>query len=135
MQIDKMRRYNITKVLKVNQQSLVAFPLKNYNIELYKHHMEDHSTYELSVTDDLEPCHAFINKKTGFNHSVAEVGSPEGTLVVCTAGMSRSAMICITYLMRHKNMSYNQAYLTCKAARKYVLPNEGFVNFMKDYEQ
>ena len=71
--------------------------------------MEDHSDFEVSVEKDLEPCFEFINKKTGVEHpeSDEQHRGIEGTLVVCTAGMSRSATVCMAYLIRYHHMSYD----------------------------
>lgn len=39
------------------------------------------------------------------------------TLVHCVAGVSRSASLCIAYLMKHMHMSLKDAYLFVKSAR------------------
>ena len=58
----------------------------------------------------------------------------EKTLVVCTAGRSRSATICIACLMKKEGMSFEQAYQKVKDARRFIIPNSGFIQFLKDYE-
>ena len=70
--------------------------LSKYNIEMKEQSMEDHPEYEISVDDEIEPCFEFINKG---------MANKKGTLVICTAGMSRSATVCISYLMKHRDMT------------------------------
>jgi hypothetical protein len=57
-----------------------------------------------------------------------------GTLVVCTAGMSRSATICIAYLIKHQALSFEEAFKTAKNARPYVNPNPGFLKYLVKFE-
>ena len=59
----------------------------------------------------------------------------QGTLVVCTAGMSRSATICIAYMMKYQQYTYEEALAKAKKARRYVNPNPGFVVFLKEFEK
>lgn len=56
-------------------------------------------------------------------------------LVVCTAGISRSATICIAYLIKKHHLSYNLALSRVKSARMFVNPNQGFVKFLQAYEK
>ena len=82
--------------------------------------LEDNEHYE--ITDkDLEDCFSFIK--------------PENrTIVVCTAGFSRSATICIAYLMKHEGLSLEKAHAKVKAARHFIRPNPGFWRFLVKYE-
>jgi len=65
--------------------------------------------------------------------SVKEQGGK--TLVHCVAGVSRSASLCIIYLVKHEKMSLRQAYHYVKSARPIVRPNVGFWKQMVDYER
>lgn len=47
-------------------------------------------------------------------------------LVHCGAGASRSAALCMAYLMRAQGLSAEQARAHCRARRSVVLPNDGF---------
>ena len=58
----------------------------------------------------------------------------EGTLVVCTAGISRSATICIAYMIKYLGFTFENALAKAIKARKYVNPNPGFILFLKDNE-
>jgi atypical dual specificity phosphatase len=57
------------------------------------------------------------------------------TLVHCVAGVSRSATLCIVYLIKYERMSLRQAYHYVKSARPIVRPNLGFWQQMVDYER
>jgi len=54
-------------------------------------------------------------------------------LVVCTAGISRSAAIIIAYLIKHHKMPYTVAFNTVKRARVFINPNVGFERALKKY--
>ncbi|KAH7714251.1 Protein C04F12.8 [Aphelenchoides avenae] len=57
------------------------------------------------------------------------------TLVHCMAGVSRSASLCIVYLIKYERMSLRQAYHYVKSARPIIRPNVGFWKQMVDYER
>lgn len=86
-------------------------------------YLEDLPGYELNTETQVLPCLRFIDEGEG------------GTLVVCTAGMSRSATICIAYMMKYKGYSYDEAFALAKKARFYVHPNAGFVQYLKNFEK
>ena len=85
--------------------------------------MEDLPTYELNTEKQVLPCLRFIEEGHG------------GTLVVCTAGMSRSATICIAFMMKNRSCSYDEAYALAKKARFYVNPNAGFIKYLRSFEK
>ena len=88
--------------------------------------MEDMPDYEISEQKELEPCLNYIDE------GIRKGGA---TLVVCTAGMSRSATICIAYLISRQKLSYFDAFAEVKAARRFIKPNSGFVSFLKKFEK
>lgn len=51
------------------------------------------------------------------------------------AGVSRSASLCIVYLIKYERMSLRQAYHYVKSARPIIRPNVGFWKQMVDYER
>lgn len=57
------------------------------------------------------------------------------TLVHCVAGVSRSATLCMVYLLKHERMTLRQAYHYVKSARPIIRPNLGFWRQMIDYER
>ncbi|KAM9998021.1 hypothetical protein ACTFIY_007679 [Dictyostelium cf. discoideum] len=57
-----------------------------------------------------------------------------GVLVHCFAGISRSATICIAYIMRKLNISFEDAHGLVSDARPIIYPNESFIKQLKKYE-
>lgn len=55
-------------------------------------------------------------------------------LVHCQAGVSRSATICMAYLMKKVGLTFIQAYACVKEARPVASPNWGFVEQLLKYE-
>ncbi|CAG2257659.1 K14165 [Mytilus edulis] len=56
-------------------------------------------------------------------------------LVHCVAGVSRSATLCIAYLMKHQNMTLFDAHHFVWTQRKIVRPNPGFWKQLIAYER
>ncbi|XP_034996135.1 dual specificity protein phosphatase 14 [Zootoca vivipara] len=57
------------------------------------------------------------------------------TLVHCAAGVSRSATLCIAYLMKYQNVTLLEAYNWVKSRRPVIHPNVGFWRQLIDYER
>ena len=55
-------------------------------------------------------------------------------LVHCYAGISRSATICIAYLMWNQNLSLGAAYSLVEGARRVAQPNDGFKGQLQIFE-
>jgi hypothetical protein len=55
-------------------------------------------------------------------------------LVHCRQGISRSASIVIAFLMKHRKMSKEEAYIFVKKRRPVVAPNEGFWSQLTVFE-
>lgn len=55
-------------------------------------------------------------------------------LVHCNAGVSRSASVCIAYLMCILNMSFDSAYNLVKSKRECIQPNTGFKKQLKELQ-
>ena len=88
MQLSRLKQEGMTHILKVNGiDTLVPLSLTKLQTKIVA--LEDNEHYE--ITDaDLHECFNFIK------------GEGKKTLVVCTAGISRSSTICIAYLMWHE---------------------------------
>lgn len=56
-------------------------------------------------------------------------------LVHCNAGVSRSATVCIAYLMTCENMSFGVAYALVKSKRECIQPNAGFLRQLKQMDR
>ncbi|CAK6981542.1 dual specificity phosphatase 28 [Scomber scombrus] len=57
------------------------------------------------------------------------------SVVYCKNGRSRSATICIAYLMKHRKMTLIEAVQRVKTARHVIDPNPGFMTQLQRYEQ
>lgn len=51
------------------------------------------------------------------------------------AGVSRSAAICIAYLMKYESMTLLEAYQHLKEVRPQIRPNPGFFEQLIEYEK
>ena len=56
-------------------------------------------------------------------------------LVHCKAGISRSATICLAYLMWYHKWTLEQAYDFLKAKRRLISPNLNFMRQLLEFEQ
>ena len=79
---------------------------------------------DVLINEFFEEAHEFINEGLSLN---------EGVLVVCTAGISRSATIVISYLIKTQKIRYEEAFSKVKEARALIKPNDGFVEILKRY--
>lgn len=59
---------------------------------------------------------------------------PGRVLIHCNAGVSRSAAVCIAYLMLMEKNSFQAAYQLVKARRECIRPNDGFMRQLKAFE-
>ncbi|XP_017131769.1 dual specificity protein phosphatase 18 [Drosophila elegans] len=57
------------------------------------------------------------------------------SLIHCVAGVSRSASLCLAYLMKHAGMSLRESYQHVQSIRPQVRPNSGFFQQLRRYEQ
>ncbi|XP_047448128.1 dual specificity protein phosphatase 18-like [Mugil cephalus] len=65
-------------------------------------------------------------------HTNAESGGR--TLVHCNAGVSRSAALCMAYLMKHRGVTLLEAHRLVRTCRPVVRPNNGFWKQLIQYE-
>lgn len=57
---------------------------------------------------------------------------PNGRVLVhCNAGVSRSATVCIAYLIKEEGMSFEEALGHVKSKRECIRPNDGFMKQLK----
>ncbi|KAK1328367.1 hypothetical protein QTO34_011940 [Cnephaeus nilssonii] len=56
------------------------------------------------------------------------------TLLHCAAGVSRSAALCLAYLMKYHTMSLLEAHTWTKSCRPIIRPNSGFWEQLIHYE-
>jgi hypothetical protein len=61
------------------------------------------------------------------DEAVDFIHSHEKVFVHCQAGISRSASVCMAYLIKYHKMNVNQAYQTVANVRPIICPNPGFL--------
>lgn len=64
---------------------------------------------------------------------IAQLGGR--TLVHCNAGVSRSAALCMAYLVKHHGITLLEAHRWVKTCRPMVRPNNGFWKQLIQYER
>ncbi|BFZ09364.1 hypothetical protein BsWGS_12403 [Bradybaena similaris] len=118
---ERIRTLGITHVINVTQE----IPnLQMPNLESLQIHIEDTPSARLGLYFDR--CADKIDQ-------VETRGGK--TLVHCVAGVSRSASICIAYLMKYKRMPLDQAYKHVKKCRSVIQPNVGFWKQLIEFER
>lgn len=78
------------------------------------------------ITPYFNPSYDYIEEARASN---------SGVLVHCGAGVSRSASLCIAYLMRRSGWNAARARKHCQARRSLVNPNDGFWRSLCAFEQ
>ncbi|PIO23107.1 hypothetical protein AB205_0037840 [Aquarana catesbeiana] len=99
-------------------------PFPDYNLHTLRIPVFDHPLQNLS--EHFDQCVDLID---------STVRSGGKCLVYCKHGRSRSATICIAYLMRCKNMTLLEAFQMVKTIRPSVEPNAGFWSQLESYEK
>ncbi|XP_016364022.1 dual specificity phosphatase 28-like [Sinocyclocheilus rhinocerous] len=91
------------------------------------------STLRVPVYDDpQEDLYKYFDRCADAIASEAERG---GTVVYCKNGRSRSATVCVAYLMKHQGLTLTDAFQVVKSARSVVAPNPGFWTPLERNEQ
>eukprot|EP01083_Nonionella_stella_P012635 35787_1 len=90
--------------------------------------IEDHTSE--SISTHFDTAHKFIYDALHSNHETKNV-----VLVHCQMGVSRSASVVISYLMKSHNLSLKRAYLDTKKCRPRIAPNYGFYKELIQFEK
>ena len=118
---ERVRTLGITSIINCTME----IPnLKLPNLECIQIHVEDTPSSRLGM---------YFDRCADKIHQVSKHGGK--TLVHCVAGVSRSASLCIAYLMKYQRMTLEQAYHHVKKRRPVVHPNVGFWKQLIDYER
>ena len=117
---------NYNKLKELNIDSIV-----NVTCELSNYYENDFHYYNILIKDELDSCFdneienciSFIHEKVTNNKNV---------LVHCSQGRSRSVTIIAAYLMKYKNLSFEQAYNYIKSKKQIINMNTNFKQILKD---
>lgn len=124
--LDELRKNNITHVLNVAAEIPNFFEnSKEITIEYLHIKLLDMISESIVESGLLDKCIKFIEE------SVSKGGH---VLVHCQAGMSRSGAVVIAYIMKHSNLSYQEALVRVRSVRQCVCPNIGFVRQLETWK-
>lgn len=126
--LENVQKYNFSDILSVGIQApdsdIVYADGQNGTVR--KHFIEclDMPNTQLDV----------IIKQT--NEIIEHVYKHNGRILIhCNAGVSRSASVCIAYLMLHRKMNFAAAFCLVKSKRECIRPNDGFLKQLKQIDQ
>ena len=87
------------------------------------------------IQSQFDACYMFIENALMHNGSFANHDIYNKVLIHCVAGVSRSATIAISYLMRRYKLTCQDGLEVVKAARPFVEPNEGFWSQLVEFDK
>ncbi|KAJ8317695.1 hypothetical protein KUTeg_005599 [Tegillarca granosa] len=120
-QLELLQRLGITALMNVSTNC--------------KNHFEEHLQYmniEVNDTDSAD-LSSWFPQAISFIDSVKERNGK--VLVHCQAGVSRSATICLAYLMFTVKIGLEAAFEHVKSRRSVISPNLNFMSQLKNFEQ
>ncbi|XP_038596625.1 LOW QUALITY PROTEIN: dual specificity protein phosphatase 1 [Tachyglossus aculeatus] len=97
-------------------------------------HFEDHYQYKRIPVEDSHKADisSWFNEAIDFIDSVKNAGGR--VFVHCQAGISRSATICLAYLMRTNRVKLDEAFEFVKQRRSIISPNFSFMGQLLQFE-
>jgi len=119
LQFNELKTRNITHIISVLREVFVppiSFPqqtIKDFSYLVIK----ANDNHNQNLLDYFEIVHSFIEEAKSNGTAV---------LIHCMAGVSRSATLSISYLMKYHNWDANTAIIFAKKARSVISPNPGF---------
>ncbi|XP_067130311.1 dual specificity protein phosphatase 21-like isoform X1 [Centruroides vittatus] len=119
--VTNLQKNRITYVVNVTREIPI---LHIKDIQFYKIPIDDSLSANLYPYFDIVADNIFEEYKKGGK-----------ILVHCIAGASRSATLCIVYLMKYQKMSLKEAFHFLKSHRPVVRPNTNFFNQLVKYEE
>lgn len=122
--LENVQKYELTDILSVGIQApdsdVVYGDGRNSSVRNHFIECLDMPNTELEA----------IIKQT--NEIIEYVYQQNGRILIhCNAGVSRSASVCIAYLMLHRNMDFSTAFSHVKLKRECIRPNDGFLKQLK----
>ncbi|XP_072487080.1 dual specificity protein phosphatase 1 [Notamacropus eugenii] len=97
-------------------------------------HFEDHYQYKSIPVEDNHKADisSWFNEAIDFIDSIKNAGGR--VFVHCQAGISRSATICLAYLMRTNRVKLDEAFEFVKQRRSIISPNFSFMGQLLQFE-
>ncbi|CAH2277189.1 dual specificity phosphatase 1 [Pelobates cultripes] len=97
-------------------------------------HFEGHYVYKSIPVEDSHKADisSWFNEAIDFIDSVKKIGGR--VFVHCQAGISRSATICLAYLMRTNRVKLDEAFEFVKQRRSIISPNFSFMGQLLQFE-
>ena len=118
---EELKNFNVTHILTVAN----SLPPKYPNESVYKV-LNVADTKFTDLQQHFDECFNYIEQAKRAGGSV---------LVHCFAGMSRSATIVLSYLMKKHGLRVSQALAHVKSKRPQAAPNAGFILQLQDLEK
>ncbi|KAG8180241.1 hypothetical protein JTE90_017642 [Oedothorax gibbosus] len=127
--ISSMRSVNVAALQRKGITCIINCSLlvPNYEIEAFRYvpiTIEDNEKADISQ---------FFEEVSCIIHEEHAAGGR--TLVYCVAGISRSATLCIAYLMKYQDMTLRNAFRHLRSRRRIIRPNNGFFQKLIEYER
>lgn len=120
---------NELKLLKLDIHAILTIDCKPISKDfqseykyLYIHGLD---VFDFDLLSHLNSAIDFIDQTRDLEKNV---------LVHCFAGRSRSGMVCIAYLMKHLNLSVEEALHFARKMRPEIMPNHGFLEQLNLFE-
>lgn len=120
---ENLQTANISHVLNMATE-LSDFIYPHPNLHIHKFRLRD--SMDEDIFSVLDECVRLID-------SIVKSGGR--ILVHCVAGVSRSATVCIAYLIKIEHMSLREAHQHVLECRDVVFPNKGFWRALIQYEE
>lgn len=117
---EELEKKGITHILQVGDNLTQSF--------------EGEFQYRTICVADTEAANLLVFFRDCFDFIEDAKGSGGGVLVHCFAGISRSATICISYLMWKQSLSLGAAHFMVESARPCTQPNDGFKVQLQTFE-
>mmetsp|Transcript_5654 Transcript_5654/g.15833 ORF Transcript_5654/g.15833 Transcript_5654/m.15833 type:complete len:245 (+) Transcript_5654:1180-1914(+) len=126
--LDALRAKGVTHILQVGEGLRQSHPGKFMYKQIY---VDDDEREDLVA--HFPNCFDFIEDAQGSPGT--EFFQHGGVLVHCAAGCSRSATVCLGYLMWKEKIGFHDAWKVVHAARPWVCPNDGFKRQLFELEK
>jgi dual specificity MAP kinase phosphatase len=124
----RLRKFNVKYVLNCTmpraQGGVMNYFEKDKNFDYCRLAMADNATEPLSTR--LEKGWDFFEK--------VRIREDGGILVHCQQGVSRSVSLVISYLIKYRRFTFDEAKTLCLGCRKQANPNEGFEKQLRALE-